>query len=163
MWNAPLDVHGIHPGARPVRIGRKVHECASIEHHWISHAGVVDGYPFEPRAGRLNSPEIPVVVGRYAPNEVDESIIGRPHREVAMHPCWRDINPSVLGATNASRFPHEQRIAGCGGVVDESAAIMGPIELGGPLQIRPERTAGCRHGQDIHVAGLRAIRPPCPH
>ena len=96
MWKAPLDIHGVHPRPRPIRIGRKINECAPIEHHWIGYARIVACYPFEPRAGRLNSPDVPVI-GRHSATEIDESIVGRPHRKVAMPPCGCHIDPAVPG------------------------------------------------------------------
>src|SRR6202035_5224825 len=127
MWKAPLDVHGIHPRPGPVRIGCKVDQCAPIEHHWIGYAHVVICYPFEPRRGGLNSPDVPVI-GRHTASEIDESIVGRPHWKVAVHPCRRYINPAVPWR---SRLPHEQRIAWCGRVVYEAPAIARPIGLRG--------------------------------
>src|ERR1700719_3205151 len=94
MWKAPLDVHGIHPRPGPVRIGGKVDQCAPIEHYWIGYARVVVCYPFESRAGRLNSPDVPVI-GRYTASEIDERIVGRPHRKVAVHPGGCHVDPAV--------------------------------------------------------------------
>src|SRR3984893_3891472 len=158
MWKAPLDVHGIHPRPRAVRIGREIEQRAPIEHPRYGYALLWVCDPLEPRRGGLNSPDVPVI-GRHTASEIDESIVGRPHWKVAVHPCRRYINPAVPWR---SRLPHEQRIAWCGRVVYESLAIAGPIELPGLPQVGPQRTAGGRRGKNIHVAGLRAIRSPCP-
>ena len=129
MWNAPLDVHGIHPRPGPVRIGRKVDQRAPIEHHRIGYARVVACYPFEPRAGGLNSPDVPVI-RRHAANKIDEGIVGRPHRKVAMHPRRCHIDPAVPRA-----FPARARTTG-----------------------RPVRSCGRRAA--CHRATNRTRRPP---
>src|ERR1700675_200694 len=130
MWKAPLDVHGVHPRPMPVRIGRKVDQCALIEHHRIGYARAMDCYPFERRPGRSNSPDVPVI-GRHAANKINERSVGRPHRKMAMHPRRCHINPTVRAVPGLSWLPHEQWIAWRGRVIYEPVAIARPIELGG--------------------------------
>ena len=142
-------IHGPEPS---VSVGN-VDQRAPIEHHRIGYARVVVCYPFEPCAGGLNSPDVPVI-RRHTTHKIDEGIVGRPQWKVAMHPRRGHINPAVR---RLSRLAHEHRIARRGRVVDEPFAVARPIELGSIPQVRPQWTAARRRGKDIHVAGLRAM------
>src|SRR5882724_1627385 len=134
MWKAALDVDRIHPRPRPVHIGRQVDERARIEHHRVRYTRIVSRYPFELRARRFDSPDVPVI-GRHAANEINESIVGGPDWKMAMDPGRCHVDSAVAVASGLSWLLHEQRIAWRGRVVHEPLAIAGPVELGRILQI----------------------------
>src|SRR5882724_6399269 len=122
----------------------------------MSDAGVEGSEAFGRPPGGGNAPDIELV-RKGSLHKVDETVVGRPNREVTMDSGRGHENGWGGGSLQA--VGDEEGLAGARRVVSKPRGIVRPVELGDAVEVGPRGSTQGGHGLDTDVAAARGRRP----
>ena len=139
------DVEDMKPGSRAVGDGGEVEHCLAIEKHRVADTRLVEGHPLRVAPVGPYSPDVHDVAEAH-PDEIDEGIVRRPGRKMAVRANGSHIN---LPSGRLARSGDEERVAWRRGVVDQACSVTRPVQLRGASKKYPQRTAHGGHRRDV--------------
>ena len=126
-----LDVEAVEPRAGPIRSRGEIEQRSPVQERRIAYPRVVRGNAFGNPAGRVDPPDVHLV-WRRAVDKVNEGVVRRPHRKMAMK-SGRPCEDLPLGSPGA--VIHKQRVARRRRVIDETRTIARPVELRSSFEV----------------------------